>query len=226
MASNSQIFLRDIGAAVASLLGPEFAYSKSKLELKRKVPEGHDVVILSSSAKYSPYINVAFYYGKNFSAVRALEKTAGIYAFPYHIQQFSLNWKSSPSSSYQGPSDWSVDINNPPQNLAQQLATAIQAIAFPFLSRFSSIAVARDAIAANDPGCFGGPTFWSQLLRLDAALGDLRHFQAWSQCLDEWTRGQAYRSVHWLAIAAATLSGLWLFFIGYFIFGPHPSEID
>ena len=68
MTSNSHVFLRDLGAAVAAQLGPTFTYSKSKLELKRKVPEGHDVIILSGSAKYSPYINVAFYYGKNFAA--------------------------------------------------------------------------------------------------------------------------------------------------------------
>ncbi len=191
MTSNSQTFLRDLGADVASLLGPEFAYSKSKLELKRRAPEGSDVVILSGSTKHSPHINVAFYYGKNFSAARSLEKIAGVYAFPYHIQQFSLNWQPSLSSSYQGPVDWSVDLNNPPQDIDQQLANAIQAIAYPFFSRFNSILVARDALAANDPECFAGPAFWAQLLRLDAALGELPHFETWSQGLDEWTRGQA-----------------------------------
>lgn len=191
MTSNSQAFLRDLGAAVATLLGPEFAYSKSKLELKRKVPEGHDVIVLSGSAKYSPYINVAFYYGKNFAAARTLEKAARAYAFPYHIQQFSLNWQPSHGKAYRGEGSWGIDLNNPPPDLAQEMVAAIQGIAFPFFSRFSSLTAARDALAANDPCCFGGPTFWSQLLRLDAALSELSHFQRWSHCLDEWTRGQA-----------------------------------
>jgi hypothetical protein len=191
MTSNSQAFLRNLGAAVATQLGPEFVYSTSKLELKRKVLEGHDVIVLSGSAKYSPYINVAFYYGKSFAAARTLEKAARVYAFPYHIQQFSLNWRPSQGGAYQGKGSWSIDLNSPPPDLAQEIAAAIQGIAFPFFVRFSSLTVARDALAANDPGCFGGPTFWSQLLRLDATLSDLPHFQRWSECLDEWTRGQA-----------------------------------
>jgi len=191
MTSNSQAFLRDLGAGVATLLGPEFVYSKSKLELKRKVPEGHDVIILSGSAKYSPYISVAFYYGKNFAAARSVEKAARVYTFPYHIQQYSVNWRPTQETPYRGEGSWSIDLNSPPSTLAQEMAIAIQGIAFPFFSRFKELTTSRDALAANDPGCFGGPIFWSQLLRLDAALGDLPHFQQWSHCLDEWTRGQA-----------------------------------
>ena len=191
MTSNSQAFLRDLGAAVAAQLGPDFAYFKSRLELRRKTPEGHDVVILSGSAKYSPYVNVAFYYGKNFAAARALEKAADAYAFPFHIQQFSLNWRPSPAKTYQSEGNWSIDLNNPPPEFARELVSAIQGIAFPFFSRFSSLTVARRALAANDPDCFGGPMFWSQLLRLDAVLGELSHFEQWSHCLDDWTRKQA-----------------------------------
>lgn len=191
MTSNSQAFLRDLGAVIAAQLGPEFTYSKSKLELKRKVPEGHDVVILSASAKHSPYINVAFYYGKNFAAARALEKEAHAYAFPYHIQQFSLNWRFGSAKTYHGEGSWSIDLNDPPPDLAWKLVAAIHGIAFPFFSRFSSLLAARNALAADDPDCFGGPPFWRQLLRLDAVLGDTPHFQQWFQCLDDWTRSQA-----------------------------------
>jgi hypothetical protein len=84
MIRNSKNFLLDLGAVVAAELGPVFSFSKSKLELKRKVLEGHDVVILSGSSKYSPFVNVAFYYGKNFADARSLEKAARAYAFPYH----------------------------------------------------------------------------------------------------------------------------------------------
>lgn len=207
MTSNSQTFLRDLGAVVAVELGPEFAFSKSKLELKRKVLEGHDVIILSGSAKHSPFLNVAFYYGKNFTAARSLEKATHAYTFPYHIQQYSPNWRSDSAKTYRGGGSWSIDINNPPPDLAQELVAAIHAIAFPFFARFSSLVVARNALATDDPYCFGGPVFWRQLLRLDAALGDLPHFQQWSQCLDEWTRSQAEAEIAKFSLVAGRTSG-------------------
>jgi hypothetical protein len=206
LTNNSQNFLRDLGAVVAAELGPEFSFSKSKLELKRKVLEGHDVVILSGSSKHSPFVNVAFYYGKNFAVARSLEKATCAYAFPYHIQQFSPNWRSESAETHRAGGSWSIDINNPPPDLARQLVEAVHAIAFPFFARFSSLVVARNALATDDPDCFGGAVFWRQLLRLDAALGDLVHFQQWSQCLDEWTRSQAEAEIAKFSLVAKRAS--------------------
>jgi len=92
---------------------------------------------------------------------------------------------------YSGPYTWSVDINNPPKTLVSELAGAVGGLAVPFFKRFSDIRTARDAIAADDPWCFGGKPFWRQLLLLDMAINDWEHFEDWRANLDGLAQRQA-----------------------------------
>jgi hypothetical protein len=92
---------------------------------------------------------------------------------------------------YAGPYNWSVNINDPPKTLLSELTDAIRGMAVPFFERFSDIRSARDAIAADDPWCFGGRLCWRQLLLLDLAINDLEHFERWRSGLDELYQRQA-----------------------------------
>jgi hypothetical protein len=184
-------FQERLGAEVTELLGSGHRFLKSRTEIQTAALQGHNVVILSGSNKYSPFVDVAFYFGKNFAAAKALERKHGLHQFLYHVQQYSRNRASFSELSFSGPCTWSVDITSPPPNLAQEVASAIRGLAEPFFSRFEDLRAARDALAADDPWCFGGPAYWRQLLHLDLALGDLEHFDAWSTCLDDFSRGQA-----------------------------------
>jgi hypothetical protein len=92
---------------------------------------------------------------------------------------------------YTGPHTWDVDLREPPESLANEIGVAVRGIAEPFFARFTDLRAARDAIASNDPWCFGGKTFWHALLKLDAALGELAHFREWSTCLGEFEATQA-----------------------------------
>jgi hypothetical protein len=182
-------FQRAIGAEVAKRLG--FKFLKSRAELRTEVSDGHHVIILAGSNKYSPLVEVAFYFGKNFAAARRIEKRLGIYAFPYHIQQYSPNFDGRGFAAYRGPCSWSVDIDRLPPDLIDDLLAAIDGLAFPFFERYGDIRVARDAIADNDRDVFGGRLFWPQLLSLDLALDEVEHFVEWSAQLDELSRAQA-----------------------------------
>jgi hypothetical protein len=195
MASASAGYIRKIGMEVEQLLGPDFQYLRSRREFRRATPEGHDVVVLSASSKWSPFINVSFYFGKQYKIVADLRRAVGLHPHMNHVQQFALHRQPLYAATYTGPDNWDVDLRNPPAGIAGQIADAIHGMAEPFFGRFSSIREARDAIAKDDPGCFGGRTFWRQLLLLDAALGDLDHFHTWSACLSEWDRKQADETV-------------------------------
>jgi hypothetical protein len=184
-------FKQRLCAQVAKQLGLQFRFFKSHMELRAEVPDGYHVVIISGSNKYSPYVGVDFYYGKCFTSARKLEKRLAIYSFPYHVQQYSPNFRSGSARLFTGPTTWSVDATDPPLDLAEQVAEAIRGIANPFWERYESMVAARDAIAEDDPGVFGGPAFWRQLLHLDMALGDLEHFTTWSSRLNDFSRGQA-----------------------------------
>jgi hypothetical protein len=184
-------FQEHLGAEVAELLGSRCRFFKSRKEIRAEAPNGHNVIIISGSNKYSPLIDVAFYFGKNFAAAKEVERRLGLNQFYYHIQQYSYNRAAFQGLPFSGPCTWEVDISNPPPRLANQVVEAINGLAVPFFDRFETIRAARDAIAEDDPWCFGGRSFWRQLLRLDFAMDDLAHFQGWSTCLDDFNRKQA-----------------------------------
>ena len=191
MASASAKFTQHLGARLSERLEGRFRFLKSRSELRADAPNGQDVLILHVSAKYSPHVSVAFYFGRNFTRVKDLEKRFGLYQFPCHIQQFSLSRKAMSGLPYDGPFQWSVDITRPPETLTDEIAAAVEGVADPFFRRYSSLDVAREALAANDPWCFGGPAFWRQLLHVDLALGDLAHFEEWSKALSAFDKAQA-----------------------------------
>jgi hypothetical protein len=189
--SEAAEFQKTLGTEVAQQLGQRYSFLKSRMELHAEVPDGHHVVTLSGSNKYSPFIEVAFYFGKRFAAARSIEKELGIYSFPCHVLQYSPNFAVRGLGSYRGPCTWSVDIRDPPQSLTSELVEAIRGLSDPFLERYGSMIAARDAIAANERDVFGGNMFWGQLLRLDLALNDLNHFERWASQLDDLAREQA-----------------------------------
>lgn len=193
--STANAFQQNLGAEIAAQLGSTYKFFKSRLELRADVPEGHNVIVLSGSNKYSPYIEVSFYFGKNFAAVKRIEKLLGEHQFYYHIQQYSPNRASLTGLPYTGPYTWSVDITKPTERLAAEMAQAINGIAGPFFSRFSEMRAARDAIATGDRWCFGGAGYWNQVLLLDLALGDLAHFESWSENLDTRSLDQAREEI-------------------------------
>jgi hypothetical protein len=191
MANATRNFLVTLAEQIAPGLNGKFKLNRTRLELKRPVDEGHDVVILSSSSKHSPYINVAFYYGKNYNQVAAIEKKLKAYRFPYHIQQYSIYRQPLYAPSYVGKDNWAIDIADPPPGLATEVVAAVNGMAEPFFSEFSSLRHARDCIAGGSKNCFSGTMFWQQLLQIDLALDDLDHFQNWRHRLNDLSQRQA-----------------------------------
>lgn len=185
-------YKKKLGQEIADLFGGEFKFYKSKLELKRKRAKGFDVIVLSGSNKWSPFINVTFYFGRNFDAARKVEKALGDYPMPYQIQQYSPNVSSMEGLGYNGDGTWEVNLEEPPQNLAVTIKKAIEEIAFPFFDKFTTLDAAQEALAEDHSWCFSpkGP-FYHMLFKIDAALGDLEHFKNWSECLDEFYAKQA-----------------------------------
>jgi len=189
--SSAGEFQQSLGAEVAAILGPRYKFFRSRNELRSEIPGGHHVVVITGSNKWSPDVEVAFYFGKNFSAAKDIEKRLGIFQFYYHVQQYSPNCAFANLGPYSGPCSWSVNITKPPPGLAWEIAQAIEGLSKPFLEKYDSLVAARDAIAGDDPNVFGGPPFWAQLLRLDLALDDLLHFERWAEKLEELPRTQA-----------------------------------
>jgi hypothetical protein len=72
--SEAEKFQKRLGQKLEDLFVGKFRFYKSKLQLRRKYEGGNDVIVLSGSNKWSPYISVAFYFGKHFDAVRLIEK--------------------------------------------------------------------------------------------------------------------------------------------------------
>jgi hypothetical protein len=108
------------------------------------------------------------------------------------ISQFSVNRPLIENLAYAGPHSWRIDIRNAPSTLAAEVATAIRGMANPFFERFSDLRISRDAIASDDNGCFGAnPLGWYSMLCMDAALGELDHFELWIKQLDHFYRKQA-----------------------------------
>ena len=184
-------YKREVGRLLTESFSGEFSFYKSSLELRRKSNNGNDVIVLSGSNKYSPYISLSFYFGKNYASVKQLEKALGINQMLYHVQQYSPNTPAMAGLKYSGPYTWDIDLTNPPHNVIHQLHNAVVGIAFPFFERFASMTEARATIAGNDSWCFGGDIFWRQLLSIDATLNGLDHFRQWSSHLEPFTAGQA-----------------------------------
>lgn len=185
-------FKKQLGEEIADLFGGEFKFYKSKLELKRKRAGGYDVIILSGSNKWSPYIDVSFYFGRNFDLARKIEKALGSYPMPTQIQQYSPNVKAMTGLEYSEDGTWEVNIEEPPSDLAKTIKEAIEKIAFPFFERFSTLKAAQSALENDDSWCFSpkGP-FFHMIFMVDAALNDIEHFKKWSQCLDSFYLDQA-----------------------------------
>jgi len=191
MAISARQFKQSIGAELVDALNGQYKFFKSRVELRADASDGHNVIVLAGATKYSPYISVDFYFGRNFASAKQIERRLGEHQFYYHIHQYSPNRKAMKGLDYSGPYTWSVDINNPPKTLVTELAGAIQGMAVPFFERFADIQTARDALAANDRWCLGGTTFWHQLLIIDLAINDLAHFERWSETLEGFDRKQA-----------------------------------
>jgi hypothetical protein len=93
---------------------------------------------------------------------------------------------------YAGSHTWEIDLTQPPSGLVGELKVAIQGMAYPFFERFREPRIARDAIASDNPWCFGGAgPFWRSLFLLDAALDDMGHFKSWSARLEPFYAAQA-----------------------------------
>jgi hypothetical protein len=195
-------FCCQLGLELQDLFNGTFKFHRSKLELRRKFEGGYDVIIIDSASKWSPYISIAFYFGKNFDAVRSVEKKYGLQPSFYHIQQYSMNAMKIPDLNYSGSVFWSVDITNPPSDLAEELMVAIESIAYPFFDRFCDLKQSRDAMIEYNPWCFDARcASWLSLLKIDMALNDLEHFRDWSNCLDPFFLEQANKKIEeWSSI--------------------------
>jgi hypothetical protein len=200
MSSAAVAFQQDIGAQLARALGSQYRFFKSRLELRASNGDGHNVLVLAGSSKYSPFISLEFYFGRNYALAKRVEQLLGGTPFSYHIQQYSLNRNHMNDLAYSGPYTWSLDITKPSGSLIAEMMLAVHGIADPFFQRFYSIESARNAIAADDPWCFGGPAFWKQLLLLDAAMNELPHFEDWATQLDDFSQSQAQAELEKLAV--------------------------
>jgi len=190
--SDAQDYRKQLGDEVASLFGGEFRFYRSRLELRRKVPGGNDVVILAGASKWSPHLSISFYFGRHFDLVREVEKQCRLPPAPYHIQQYSLNLRSMKGMAYGGPYTWDVDLTRPPADIAREIKAAIEGMAYPFFERFQNLLSARDALANGDSWCFSGRDVgWRFVFLADAVLDDLAHFRQWSACLDPFYAKQA-----------------------------------
>ena len=199
MSSAAVAFQQRIGAELERAFDGEYQFFKSRLELRGADETDRNVLILAGSNKYSPYLSIEFYFGRNFEAARRVEKLLGDTPFYYHIQQYSLNQRNMKSLQYEGPYSWSLDISKPIDSLISEMKYAVEGIANPFFERFNSIESARDAVASDDSWCFGGPIFWKQLLILDAAMNEIAHFKKWATQLDEFAVKQSNEMLDKLA---------------------------
>ena len=181
----------ELGATVAEKLGAEFKFYKSRRELRREIPEGHDSIVISGSSKSSPYISIDFFFGVNFARAKAIETKffKGEPAY-YHIHQYSPNRNHMAGLDYKGPFTWQTNLEDP-KDIVQELKAAIEGMAFPFFKRFSNLKVARDAKVGNHPWCLGGDIFWHHILAMGMALDDMAHFNEWKKTLKPFYAQQA-----------------------------------
>src|SRR3989442_3340623 len=137
MAISARQFKQSIGAELVDALNGQYKFFKSRVELRADASDGHNVIVLAGATKYSPYISVDFYFGRNFASAKQIERRLGEHQFYYHIHQYSPNRKAMKGLDYSGPYTWSVDINNPPKTLVTELAGAIQGMAVSFFLQVS-----------------------------------------------------------------------------------------
>ena len=190
--SEAQNYRKKLGEEISSLFGGEFKFYRSRLEFRRKTAGGSDVLILSGASKWSPYLSISFYFGRNFDRVREVEQHCRLTPAPYHIQQYSLNLRSMKGIGFGGPCTWDVDLTRPPAGIAGEIKSAIEGMAYPFFERFQNLLPARDALANGDSWCFSGKDVgWRFVFLADAVLDDLAHFRRWSACLNPFYAKQA-----------------------------------
>ena len=132
-------------------MGDRYRFFKSQCELRAATADGYNVIKLAGSSQFSPYIDIEFYFGRNFAAAKRLEKLLGGHQAYYHILQYSRCCRSMEGLAYTGPYTWPVDLSCPPDGLATEVAAAVHGMADPFFERFADIGAARDALALNNP---------------------------------------------------------------------------
>ena len=146
--SDANTYQRNLGEKLANALGNGFKFYKTNMELRRASPNGHDVIILGGSNKYSPYISVSFYFGKRFDSVRKIEKLKREEPMPYHIWHYAPNSRSMDGLGHEGANSWEIDIRNELGDITSEVVHGIQGIAYPFFNRFSELSAAREALAS------------------------------------------------------------------------------
>lgn len=187
MSAASQFCAR-LGADVAANFSGEVTYRKSAQRLTWTTSFGSHSIAISGSNKWSPMISVAFYFGNRYEEASSIERLLGKRGSelrPSHIHNYSHNACHMDGLTFDCATSWSVDIQSPPSSLANEIADAIRQIAFPFWHRYPTMRSAREGMLSGDTWCFqaGGP-IWLDLLYLDAALGELDHYEAWVGTLD------------------------------------------
>ncbi len=78
-----------------------------------------------------------------------------------------------------------INIQKPPADIDPPSPMQFAKSRFRFWNRYPTVRSARDALLSRDEWCFkaGGP-FWHDLLYLDAALGELEHYESWVSQLE------------------------------------------
>jgi hypothetical protein len=194
--SHSKAYLDSLARQLIAGRFADFRHIRSKNMLSREREDGADVIVLSAAAKFSPSITVAFYVGRRFFKATEVEKRCGWESSYYQINQFSYNAASMRDLGYSGPNHWDVDAISGQPSIVDEVTAALEAIALPFLLRFTSLQAAQAATSSGDSWCLGtGGQAWWQLFAVDAALGDLGHFRAWARSLDPLYRSQASKAL-------------------------------
>jgi hypothetical protein len=190
--SAAKEFELSLASDVSTYFREDPNFELKKLALLWRTQEGFNIVSFANTNKWSPFVSVAFYYGCRFNAAFDVARLLTKNPAGMHISQFSVNRRLLKDLSYTGPHGWEVDIRSAPSNLAGEIATAIRGIAFPFFDRFGDMRKSRDAKEADDNWCFGAnPLGWHSMLCMDAALGELAHFEQWLKVLPDFYRGHA-----------------------------------
>jgi hypothetical protein len=176
-------YVSALGIAVADQFGGGVKFSKVGQRLVWPTAFGASFVSLSGSNKWSPLISVSFYFGNRYEDATRVEKRIGVSKSRQragHILQYSSNAHLMKGLTFSSDCTFEINIQSPPVDIASVLADAIRQIAVPFWNRYPTVRSARDALLSRDEWCFkaGGPS-WHDLLYLDAALGELEHYEAW-----------------------------------------------
>ena len=176
-------YVSTLGAAVADEFGAGVAFSKASKCLIWPTVFGGSYVRLSGSNKWSPLISVSFYFGNRYEGATTIERLINLPKRQQragHIHQYSLNAHLMHGLAFSSDYTFQIDIRRPPVDIACTVADAIRQIAVPFWNRYPTVRSARDALLSRDEWCFQADgAFWHDLLYLDAALGELEHFESW-----------------------------------------------